>query len=395
MSAGAPVPEPVPGVGRAPPQGLGRLERRQVELDPPEAPGSCCRSTCRRPCRRSAGSDSGHRPGAAVACRCGWTSRRSSVAPFLLPHGAPRRLRTGRPGPRPPPPPPTSTPPASTDSGRQAPATSSPTAMRPAAMVRDTQDPHVVAEQADQRRSGQEGDVADRGDHADPPGRRGGSSAAALMPTGKPSAAPSPHRTPGDAPSAGRRRTRRGPARRAGEGAETRSTRHAAEAVEQGGPNQRPTVIAATNTANVERADGRRGVVAVDDRDAEPVVAGALGERHGEHEQPDEQGPRLASTRSAGGAAPGSPRRARAGPVGQEAAHGDRHGTAMTTATAARCGATPTWRATIADPTSAPATVPRLKPGVEARHDRAAQALLDLGARDVHGDVPGPVAEAP
>ena len=48
----------------------------------------------------------------------------------------------------------------------------------------------------------------------------------------------------------------------------------------------------------------------------------------------------------------------------------------------------------MAEPSSAPATVPRLNPAWKRGHDRAALALLDRGALDVHGDVPGAVAEA-
>ena len=55
---------------------------------------------------------------------------------------------------------------------------------------------------------------------------------------------------------------------------------------------------------------------------------------------------------------------------------------------------TETPRATIAAPSSAPATVPTLKPGVKARQDRASEAPLDHVALDIHRHVPGAVAEA-
>ena len=159
-------------------------------------------------------------------------------------------------------------------------------------------------------------------------------------------------------------------------------------------PNQRPAVIAATNTANVSEPTAGCGAVAVDDRDAEPVVAGALGERHGEHEQPDEQRPRLGPGLQRVARRPGVRRGVLVRDRGQEAAHARRHGDGDDHRDGGEVGgrrrrAGRPWPS----PSSAPATVPRLNPAWKRGMIERPEPLLDRGALDVHGDVPGAVAE--
>ena len=124
----------------------------------------------------------------------------------------------------------------------------------------------------------------------------------------------------------------------------------------------------------------------------EPVVAGALGERHGEHEQPDEQGawfrPRLQRVTGAC---------LRRGVLvrddGQEAAHGERHGHGDDHRDGDEVRGDADVEGDQGRTEERPGDRAEAEPGVEARHDRAALTLLDLRACDVHGDVPGPVAE--
>ena len=151
----------------------------------------------------------------------------------------------------------------------------------------------LVAEEADQRRAGEEGEIADRGDDADPAGGVRG------FVGGGAHADREPERD-ADAPQRGARHRHR---ERAAEDDQhepddgappnarvvvTRPWRSSTL-----GPNQRASVIAREEDRERQRAERRRRVVAVDRRDGEPVDAGALGEGHAEDEQADQQRARL------------------------------------------------------------------------------------------------------
>ena len=152
-------------------------------------------------------------------------------------------------------------------------------------------------------------------------------------------------------------------------------------------------VIAARNAANPSVPTAAEAV-AVDDGDADPVVAGALGEGEGEDEEADQQRARLA---------PGDQRAATAGRlslggrragVGQEAPaprrhHGrDGHGHDDAGARSRSPPARPSPA-----PTSAPATVPRLNPAWK-RGMIERPSCVRRGALHVHRDVPRAVGEA-
>ena len=135
--------------------------------------------------------------------------------------------------------------------------------------------------------------------------------------------------------------------------------------------------------------------VALDERHGEPVVGGALGEGRREDDHADEQGARLEPGRSVpppGGLGAAS-RRSRPSGAGSAGRH-QAGTTSSTTTTPARC--------TVSG-TSAP-TSPRrparrhdgaaAEGGVEVRHHRAAEVALDVGALEVHRDVPDADAQA-
>ena len=256
----------------------------------------------------------------------------------------------------------------------------------------------VVAEEADQRRAAEERAVADRGDHADPRGgRAAGSSAPALIPTGKPSESPTPQST---APT---KASRRDPPKT---NSSSPATAQHGQRPDHGtrpyrssrpGPNQRPAVIAARKTANAERADRGGGAVAVDQRDADPVVAGALGEREGQHEQ----------RRSAASAAPARPPaalpparagRGVGGPASSTSGRKPRTAsgtpTPTSTATASRCTVTGTSQGDHRGADQRAGDGADAEAGVEARHDRPAQPAFDHRALHVHRDVPGAVGRS-
>ncbi len=132
--------------------------------------------------------------------------------------------------------------------------------------------------------------------------------------------------------------------------------------------------------------------MSVDHRDGQPVVAGALGEGQAHDEDTDQEGARFEpGPQRTPGAFSGrsmidglrreeAPRRQRC-----DGAEGDRHPDQMPGHGDAeghhqRPGHGPTDR-------------PDAEAGVELRHDRAFQSLLDRGALHVHRHVPGAVAE--
>ena len=251
---------------------------------------------------------------------------------------------------------------------------------------------------ADQRRAAEERAVADRGDHADPAGGPG--RARRRRRSSRPGSRARPRR-----PTAARRRRRqRGAGRRRTAAARRRRARRARGPPAPGrsgpaapGRTSGPPVIAARNTANAERADRGRGAVPVDHRDADPVVAGALGEGEGQHEDADQQRPRLPPGGQRAAPAPAPARRRRASST--SGTKSPRRPAARRRATSdgdARAGGpvTGTSSATIAAPTRAPATVPRLKPAWKRDMIDAAEAPLDHRALHVHRDVPGAVGEA-
>ena len=141
----------------------------------------------------------------------------------------------------------------------------------------------------------------------------------------------------------------------------------------------------------------RGGVVAVDDRDADPVVAGSLAEGERQHEHADQQRARLAPRRR-------SPRPVRLAGASSSAAstswsstkartaardgEPDDHGHADHVRRHRKVGRDRDGADQRAgDRADAP-------PGVEPRHDRLAEQAFDEGSLHVHPDVPGAVAEA-
>ena len=217
------------------------------------------------------------------------------------------------------------------------------------------------------------------------------SSAAALMPTGKPSEAPIPHSrmprttttvawpktiisTPTPAIAIVPQSTGSRPNRSSSTGPTTRPTRHRGH-----------------EAGEAEHADRPRDVVAVDQCHREPVVGRALGHRQRQHHHPDQQRPRL-QPRPPGGATLGPfellgrhRQEAPGRPPGQHPHH--------------RRGATQVREHRYADrggERSDPGAGhgPEGEPRVEARHDRAPETAFDLGALHVHRDVPRADADA-
>ena len=256
----------------------------------------------------------------------------------------------------------------------------------------------AVPEEADQRRAGEERAVADRRDDADPrgraaPGRRRRRSCrpGSRGRCRRPRAAVPANDTSVDGPNENSSR----PA--SAVTARTRMTGTRPQRSSAHGPNQRPAVIAARKAASASVPTASSAPWSVDQRDADPVVAGALGEGEGEHEDADQQRPPLA---------PGVERRAGArrgrGGAPRPAWRGRRRSAASTSGT------------TIADGEADHQQVggdrdverhhrraaeraghgPQAERGVEAGHDRAAEAALDDRALHVHRDVPGAERDA-
>ena len=209
---------------------------------------------------------------------------------------------------------------------------------------------------------------------------RGGSSAAALMPTGKPRAAPSPHTRIPTATTTWSATTTR-PTKRPPPSPEHRRP---PEAVEHDRADQPAGRHRGHEHREARDADPVLDVVAVDERQREPVVGRPLGHRE-------------ASTiaRSRGCAAPAMPSPWRLLLVGSRAGQ-ERPGRDAARRPARRRPRTMKWSGigTAAWPRHAdarPHDGAQAQARVEPRHDRPAQAALDLGALDVHRDVPHPV----
>ena len=214
---------------------------------------------------------------------------------------------------------------------------------------------------------------------------RDGSSAAALMPTGKPSDAPEPEQGGADHGAPRRlppKETSSSPV--SATPISAAQHRHPAVPVEQRRAEPSSGRHGGQEDRQGQGAERRRHVVAVDDRDAEPVVAGALGEGGGEHEQRRSAG-FAARSRPAAGAARRVPPRGSGGWYGQElprrpAGHDDHDAPATTsrwTVTGTCSGDRDRADQGARHGSEAPA-------GVEARHDRAPEELLDGSALDVH-----------
>ena len=215
------------------------------------------------------------------------------------------------------------------------------------------------------------------------------------MPTGKPSEIPTPQSiAPANASGVLGPNTNSSRPATAIDG-ERADDRHAPVAVEQPGPEPAADGHRGQEGGEGERADRGGRAVVVDQRDADPVVARALGEGEREHEHADQQRARLApgrERRRAPGAASARPRRRRGRGGSARTASGTPIATA--TPTTRRCAVTGTSERDHRRADQRAGDRAEAEPGVEARHDRAAEALLDERALDVHRDVPGAVAEA-
>ena len=210
------------------------------------------------------------------------------------------------------------------------------------------------------------------------------------MPTGKPSEAPAPQstmpittthrvRAEDDEQDADAGRDHRAP-----------QHRHPAEAVDQRGAGEATDRHGGHEDGEAGHADGVRDVVAVDEGDREPVVGGALGGGQRQHHHPDQQGARLEPGASGRGRAPPRGSRRSAGSVGEVDHTSDQrqrdHGHEVQRRPARQLDHQGTQQRTDHGAGT--------EAGMEARHDRAAQTALDLGALDVHGDVPHADADA-
>ena len=172
------------------------------------------------------------------------------------------------------------------------------------------------------------------------------------MPTGKPRDAPSPQTitpTTDEHRVAAVHDEQQADDRRA---AVVQQHRHPAEPVEQDGPVSRPVVMAVTNSGEAGDPDPVRRAVAVDQGEGEPVVGRTLGEREGEHHQPDRQRPRLPPRGDAGGSSVFRVRR-------EEAGRGPPRGRGESRPTAPRCATSGTSRALTGTPMAAPRMLPR------------------------------------
>ena len=266
----------------------------------------------------------------------------------------------------------------------------------------------LLAQEADQGRTAQERAVADRGDTPTRGAANAGSSAPALIPTGKPSDVPVPHSSAPTNASAVPGRTRTGPVRRWPATREQPHHRHAAVAVEQ--PPDRTSARSssrARKTANTSvpsaGATWWPSIVArliqslpVPSAKAKASTNRPMSSVRGSRHAPSE------SRALAGSCSPG-PRppwpaggRDRAGGVRDEVARqqtGPRRPRSPRRWPDAR---SPTRRsATMTAPPSAADDRAQAEPGVEAGHDRAAEQTLDDGALHVHRHVPGAAGRDP
>ena len=172
--------------------------------------------------------------------------------------------------------------------------------------------------------------------------------------------------------------------------------RHPAVSVEQAGPTKRPMVIVDTKHGRTRRAHPVRDVVAVDQRDGEPVVGGPLGEGQGT----------APSGRSAACAAP--TRRARRDGLSavppsafsspwlgrNERVPRHHDGDHQQRGARTRCHTIGTPRPPSRPPSPAPDDRAELQAAWKRGMMRAAQPVLDLRSLDVHRDVPDADADA-
>ena len=157
-------------------------------------------------------------------------------------------------------------------------------------------------------------------------------------------------------------------------------------------PNSRRDGHRRDEHAEADRADRLTRAVAVDHRDGHPVVGRPLGEREAQHHEAHEQRPRLAPGGQhdrSGASRPPPARRGRA----QEHRVATAIDTGARTATTKTCAESGTPAAAAAAPIPAPGDRAQAEAGVQPRHERAAEAALDVRALDVHRDVPDPDAQ--
>ena len=250
----------------------------------------------------------------------------------------------------------------------------------------------MLGEQADQRRAGEERRVADRADHRDPDGRAGRVVGRRAHPDRE--AQRRAHAPEQRADQRDRRASRRA-APAAARPARTPPSRAAPttrpKRSSSAPPNNRPTRHRADEEAERDRADRlarrrsrRRSATAIQSL-AEPSV-----KANPSTISPIEQGARLAPRgqrrRELAGASCSRGRRAERQEAPGERAptisgeqHGDRRAAARPAAARAPAAAAPDAGA--GDRADA-------EGGVQPRHERAAQPALDVGALDVHRDVP-------
>ena len=167
----------------------------------------------------------------------------------------------------------------------------------------------------------------------------------------------------------------------------------APEPVEHDGSAQATRRHRGHEEGEAEHADPVARVVPVHERERQPVVRRAFGERERQHHQPDRQRPRLEPGRGPGlrlvlGRLEGGRREA----PGCHVCRG--HGRSTEDDVVGRQRYVERRRDGSDAGTGEGAEAP---PGMEARHDAAAEHLLDRGPFDVHADVPRagpePVAE--
>ena len=157
-------------------------------------------------------------------------------------------------------------------------------------------------------------------------------------------------------------------------------------------PNQRAAVIAVRNVPKQSAPTAAGRPVAVDHRDADPVVRGPLREGEREHAQADEQGAGLAPA--------GQHTRRRplgvlgCGRVGQEAPGGDRHDETDGDGDRQQVRGHGDVQGDHHGAEARAGHRADAEAGVEPRHDGPPQVPLDLGALHVHRDVPRAHGEA-
>ena len=199
---------------------------------------------------------------------------------------------------------------------------------------------------------------------------------------------PHPHRTTPAHPE--RERGRRAPSAARRAPARPRRPEHGrapATGRAAAGPASRQAVIAVDEHPEPAPPTRCDDVVPVDEGDREPVVARPLGERRGERDGPEEQGPGLHATPARWGPRPAPSSTSATGRNAAAPRRTTARRDATTTRTQVRCNSTPR-AATRPAPPSAPEHGAEAEAGVEARHQRATEAPLDLDALDVDGHVP-------